>query len=688
MALFVQNVLTGMLLGLLLIAHGSHAQKRDLAVGDFDELNDLLNGANIRLPDARVETSVVKVDMTNVRCTNFRVDDVQLTNTQNAGSLRLQLNVEGLDMNCFLDYKYSFIFTRYGSADLYSYDNRASLSVLLESPNYSSDIFHPTESSVEQCFPQVNIADMDFHGGISALVLDTIERLLRDKVEQEANNRICQELESLSQTVVTDMLQGVDETLDEYISSSTPDLLKAENELVVPDNVTIVDFSDKRSWKKWLDQMLVDAVAFLTKEVEDERYGTDLNINALIRDNFLDEDEAFHLDVGGRLTLLERHDKFLETSITLDSVKVIGLNTLTSFEPLVDIGKHTLQNEFAFRFLSVEMDIIMNMKPSTRPDSIFVKPDGSGITSSGDGITENIKIKFGVDDLKAVASVLLAVDEAKLGSVRVGALLDVENIFSCFLSTLFGVQVPGLSVEVGNVKPPTLEGFVSPGLDRLITSSVDAAFLMYKATMLEAAPGFFQIVVTEFLNEKFSKIFPVGDGVSSQCTPPLFEVTDGHYIDFRDLLLTPDEAKEAGGAGTQPYGDVVYTIVSEVKEQFLAPDENGSPLINALIREFLDSANATAGSIMAYPGDVLNTSTRLAMGGFQADLGFRVFDAYVENVDTLGPPIQFLEPITGEAHMLNNSVSIGVDSDPVRLSAKLLITLKDDGTLNLSFVSL
>lgn len=658
---------------------------RDLAIGDFDELNELLEGATIKLPDARVETSAITVDMTNLRCTNFRIDDIVVDATQSSdfvGDTKLQVSFEGLDMICYLDYKYSFIFTRYGKADLYSYDNRASVSMVFEAPNYNDGTFHPTKSSVEQCFPEVNVANMDFRGDIAAIVLNTIEGLLRDQVEKEAEQHICEELQSLSKTLVTDMLLGVDRTLAGYISAPPPDPLRSENSLVVPENVTIVDFQDKSSWKKWLDQMLVDAVAFLTKPVEDDVLGSDMNVNVLVRENFLDDDGAFLLDVGGDLKLYQGHNKFLQTTILLDSVKVFGLDTLTTFEPLMDVGRYTLQNEFSFRYLTVELDIIMDIKPSTRPNSVFVNTDGSGISSAGDGITEKIKIHFGVEDLKAVASILLVVDEAKLGSVSVGAILDTDNIFGCFLSTLSGVQVSSLSVDVSDMEPPTLEGFVSPGIDRIVSSSVDAAFLMYKATMLEAAPGFFQMAVTDFLNKKILENFPADTAVGSQCFPPAFDVAESGYVDFRDLLLSPEEAKEAGGLGTQPYGDVVYTIVSEAKEQFLANDTDGSPKVNSLIRDLLARSSNTTGAAAVAADDVLNTTASLGLGGFRADLGFRIFDAHMENLDTIGSPIQLLEPVSGEAHMLNNSLSIGVDSKPVRLSAKLLITLSDRGKLN------
>ena len=676
---------------LCMLASCCHGESRDLAVGDFQELNDLLEGAVIKLPDARVETNSITVDMTNVRCTNFQVDDIAVNAKQSsdvAGDTRLQLDIYGLDMVCYLDYKYSFIFTRYGQADLYSNDNQASVSMIFQSPNYKDGNYNPTQSYVEQCSPQVNVANIDFRGDIAAIVLSVVEGLLRNEVEAEAEKRICDELSTLSQTLVTDTLKGVDGTLHDYISAPTPDPLGSEKVLSVPDNVTILDFQDKKTntWKKWLDQMLTDAVAFLTKQVDDDVFGSDMNINVLIRANFLDEDRAFILDVDellnenkmlsagvvNKLILYQSHDRFLQPTILLDSVKIYGLDTLTKFEPLVDIGNYTLQNELSFRYLTVELGITMDIKPSTQPDSIFENPNVNG------GIVERVKIMFGVEDLKAVASVLLAVDEERLGLVSLGSLLDTDQILGCFLSTLFRMQVSTLSVEVSDIQPPTLEGFVSPGIDRVVSSSVEAAFLMYKAAILEAAPGFFQMTVTDFLNKKFLDTFPEDIAAGDQCSRPNISVSESGFIDFRDLLLTPEEAQAAGGLGTQPYGDVVYTIVSELKEQFLGNDTDGSPKVNSLIRDFFGQSSNVTNAVI-FTDDVLNTTVSLGMGGFQANLDFRIFDAHVENFDTIGSPLQLLEPVVGEANLLNNSVCIGVDSKPVRLSAKLLIALSDGG---------
>ncbi len=54
-------------------------------LGDFDELNELLVGAMIKLPDVSISTNAISVDMTNVRCTDFNVEDIIVNAFQQEG---------------------------------------------------------------------------------------------------------------------------------------------------------------------------------------------------------------------------------------------------------------------------------------------------------------------------------------------------------------------------------------------------------------------------------------------------------------------------------------------------------------------------------------------------------------------------------------------------------------------------
>jgi hypothetical protein len=215
----------------------------------------------------------------------------------------------------------------------------------------------------------------------------------------------------------------------------------------------------------------------------------------------LDDDRALVVDVANlplenNGILYEGHDMLTETTITLDRVTIFGLDTFTKFEPLVLIGKHTFQNALVWDYLALELDVTIDMKASSKEESIISIADGASPTL----VEETVKISVGVDQLEAVISILLAVDENALGSLSLGRLLDTSNLPSCLLSLVHAVELSEMSVSVGNIREPTLEGFVSPGIDRLVTRGVEALFLMYEKLLLDAAPNVASTLLKNIVN--------------------------------------------------------------------------------------------------------------------------------------------------------------------------------------------
>lgn len=321
--------------------------------GDFDDFNRLLVGAVVALPDARVENDLVVLYLRNTRCTNFTVEQVLIESDKNQLSAhdtyettQVRVQLKGLSAICYLDWQYSFVFVRSGSATLYSFGNDAAVNMdfkrqlLLDSPD--------TAASVEKCSPRVNINDMDFRGDIAAVVLDTVERLMRNKIEDEAEKRLCKELESLSTTVIADLLKKADRMLGDFFAVNL-NPLRAEKELVVPSQIRLIDLQQKsRATGHWMDRILSEVVDFATKPVHNEEKGvSDMNINVLIRDTFLDEDGALVLDADG-LEIFNRHDNFLFLRIVVDRVKIFGLDRISKFEPLAEVGKYTVQNKISW----------------------------------------------------------------------------------------------------------------------------------------------------------------------------------------------------------------------------------------------------------------------------------------------------------------------------------------------------
>lgn len=476
--------------------------------GDFDDLNKLLEGAVVRLPNVRVDSNLVVLYLEDIRCTNFTVDQVLLqseTVQQSAHdtfeTTQVQLTMEGLNMICYLDYTYEFVFVRSGTADLYSRQNMATVTMDFTRQKLI-DNSPATSVSLEECLPTINVNDLDFRGDISALVFDTVEKLMRNSVEREAEKRLCAELDAMSKTLINDMLEKADNVLALYYNVNM-DPLRVEEELQIPDHIRLMDLQDdSRATSKWLDKLLLYAIDFATKIVPDINGEDDMNANVFIRDNFL-QDGAFVLDTN--LEVLENHNKFLDTRVVVDRVKVYGLDHIKSFEPFLEVGKYTIQNKLSWSILTVELDVSITIKASSKEDSIFASPSAAGTN-------EKVKITFGVQNVDIVLSALLAVDEKALGALRLGSLLYSDKVLDCLLSAVYDIQISGLSLQAADIQPPVMEGFVARGIDRIVSDLTDAAFLIYESAVLEAAPGMnFFLIFLELKELRFPYVLILSD---------------------------------------------------------------------------------------------------------------------------------------------------------------------------------
>jgi hypothetical protein len=208
---------------------------------------------------------------------------------------------------------------------------------------------------------------------------------------------------------------------------------------------------------------------------------------------------------------------------------------------------------------------------------------------------------------------------------------------------------------------------------------------MYEKVLLDAMPNIFATTVRNLVNKELLGKY-MSDPANSQCSP--LDPVEG-FIDFRDLLLKPDLAAKSGGSGKEPYGNVAYTLMTLVTDQLLATEDDGLASINSvLIRQLTEAQSGTKGTIH-FEGDLLNMGKRLQVGGLDANVELKAYDARIENLDTVGEPLVLLDPVVNEPHLLNNTATFGVGPSPLRLGIKFMFALLADGksffmSLNLS----
>lgn len=399
--------------------------------------------------------------------------------------------------------------------------------------------------------------------------------------------------------------------------------------------------------------------------------GQDLGINKLLRDYVLRPDRSIGLDIdllsGGPFSggvIFEGSDMLTETTITMTDISVFGLDTFQSFDPLNSAGNHTLSNRFFWSDLSLSVKLDILMKPSQNSDSIIAV--GNGV------VQESTVIIFQLKNIQVYLSFLLAVDEVLLGRAQLGQVLKMESVLPCFLKTLYTAEITGFDVVVDDITNPTIDGFISPGIDRIISNASDAVFLMYEPTFIRSIPNIFQITIRNIVNDFINQTILE---TKQESTCPVYEasdINDQTFVNLQHLLQGSD-----GTDGPGVYGTVIPSLVNYIRKEIKNVNSTSQDLyINDWIRTFTENQSNIAG-LLSFPDDVLRYESEIDVGEFNAELELRLSRAAIENLDSFQMPLTILNP---ESEItISNTISLGTNQKPLRGYIEISIGIGGDG---------
>ena len=170
-------------------------------------------------------------------------------------------------------------------------------------------------------------------------------------------------------------------------------------------------------------------------------------------------------------------------------------------------------------------------------------------------------------------------------------------------------------------------------------------------------------------------------GAGSTATVVSQQALAAQFVDFRDLLLPPIQSVALGGTGDMPYGDLFVEIKKILDEQVLNEDPitGVSGVNDLLIGPITESQSQTAGTLLL-AGDLLNTNTRVEVGGLNARIELRLYDVSFVNVDTVKAPLSLLDPLRDLPYRLNNTASFGAPERPLRIRFSLVFGFSGGGT--------
>jgi hypothetical protein len=169
--------------------------RRKMAIGEFDEFNQLFQNATILLPDAQVSDRVafikLKIKLREMYCEDMSVGDIVIThNKQSNQRLTFKVDIVDLAMNCYgkFNFEYGFIG---GGGTMEANSGGSSASTVLAFTSRNFDLEPPGDSTVASCAASINIYNMEFRGGLIPKLLDISRKIVANKVEDEVEGCTC-----------------------------------------------------------------------------------------------------------------------------------------------------------------------------------------------------------------------------------------------------------------------------------------------------------------------------------------------------------------------------------------------------------------------------------------------------------------------------------------------------------------
>jgi hypothetical protein len=183
--------------------------------------------------------------------------------------------------------------------------------------------------------------------------------------------------------------------------------------LDVPQNATLVDFTNLSNVASWADMALVEASSYLAKKQQNKYGDHELGIVNMLK--------KFLLDDGGLLTIPITDEGFEAGGVVLSlyNVTLTGLDSFSSFNVLNTTGPQTFNNYAKLETLGVSVDMGLSVGDSQELETV----------------TASLKLK----DVDLNASFMVAMDQDIFGSLKLGSVMNTSNIFFCILSAIHTV---------------------------------------------------------------------------------------------------------------------------------------------------------------------------------------------------------------------------------------------------------
>jgi len=650
--------------------------------GDFNRFNQLLQNVSIDIDDKMVVSEVVAfVDLNlvvnSLSCRDFGVGYIAINHSvvtddsKFTKSIDVDIAIKKIDTACDIVYEYEYGFLKgTGNVEVVTNGNAADISVKFVTSTESTDFAISTY--ITNCVVDIEINDINFiDADFASTVVGLFEKYLRDLVEKKIEEYACSQLSINGVSFLNDdVFTMINDTLMSF--AILEDIGTVDDTSLQPsgfDTTQMVNFREiSDSSIGYLFQNMLselDKILLSENSSSNDKGVLAINLSELLGNDSLN---------------FELHDELTKTIVTLEELRIQGLDSMTKFDPLVLDGDFTLRNEFSWNTLNIEIDVLLDIQPSSLEEAVLTLD----ADSQQDGIVERITIKIGAEKVNVIASFFALIDTEALASLTIGSLLSSINtedytwLFPCLTSAIRDLKFIELDLSPRQIFVPTVEGFIDDGFDRILSDVAEIAFELYHDTVVkDILPIIVRNSVMASLNTLISRMIESNSN-SDEC-PKYIDFTGGdaeYYVDFREVFNT-----QVSTTSNSEYGKLPSMLFDLMNRELLENNPStGMPKINEILIDTLTKGQSGIEGTLLFNGDgekIFDVEKRILLGGFDANIRLSASDIKIENLDTMVAPLILLEPVPTEPHYLNNSVTIGIEDRPIRLAGKFSFAMID-----------
>jgi len=640
----------------------STEHSRRLSAADFDAFNQILAGVTFRIPDQSFKASGISVSIKKLVCGSVSFGDISLIGEKASNTLvKVRLGITSLAISCSCDWRWDWgWFGGSGSASGGGTQNH--MQAVLDFTSANLQTTPPTKGSVSSCAASMDMTQLSFSGGITAAIANLFKGTVRGFIEGKLNEVACSELSGVGADLLTGLLAGLEDAMEPYRGETiSVDALAAEKLLAADSSIgELMQVYDPESAPDLPSRLVSQGLHSLDNmlgSVSTSIGTADLGINHLVR-SVTGSSGSLEVNTTAFGQIYAGTDPITSTSVSLTGMKVTGLDSFSAFDAFTILGKQTVRHQLAMERLDIEMRISLDIGPSTAKDSIIAG-------HSNKRAVEDVILRTGLQNLAADAATIIGIKSNDFRHMQIGSLLAAP--IPCIISTIHALNFTSLHLNVGDIVPPTISGFISPGLERLFAGASNAAFLMYEAPFLNIMPNFGQ-------SQRNNLNVGLRNMMQSTQAPGACPIQDdprsvpAQYFNFQNSSIF-DTITNAMTSN--------LVVDSEMPSATPIPSSESGLRVNRDIVGPLTLNQSGEAGVLVARGDLFATEqdTGLAIGKIK----LRVSDLRVAGLNTINN-LTLLKPVG--AHELYNHLNLGAPRD-LNVSVDVLLEISGGGSMKM-----